>query len=124
MIERTISTSFSTGTGLKKCSPSTRSGEEARVREQPVERSEELPLGGLGLDDRLDRGVRALQVGQLRGHGQTLEGGALLVVGQLARLDGACKRAPDGRARRVGATRVGLDHGDIDAGAHAHLGDP
>ena len=84
MIEWTISTSGSTGTGLKKCSPITLSrlrglgaelhdrhrrgvrGEELRVGQQLVERAEQLALGALVLDDRLDRGVGAGDVVERR----------------------------------------------------------
>ncbi len=69
---RITSTSFSTGTGLKKCMPTTRAGRpvaaprlvigiedvlEARIgagREDPVRAAEELRLDGRVLDDRLD----------------------------------------------------------------------
>ena len=80
MIERTISTSGSTGTGLKKCMPEHAlglrgagaelhdrhrrgvRGEELGVGQDLVELQEQLALGLLVLDDRLDRGVGALEV--------------------------------------------------------------
>ena len=80
---RTISTSGSTGAGLKKCMPITRSGrsvasaisvdgERGRVRREDrvgrahaLELGEQLPLGVDVLDDRLDHEVAVGEVGDL-----------------------------------------------------------
>ena len=143
MIERTTSTSGSTGTGLKKCMPITRPGcevsapsfmigtdevFEARncgVRQQLVEPPEDVALELLVLDDGLDRGVGALEV---------LEAWSCRRAAPRPRPVAPRVSLPERTARSsersiaacARATRcvVGLDHRHVDARARADLRDP
>ena len=121
MIERTTSTSGSTGTGLKKCRPSTRSGclvsapsfmigtddvFEARNRasgSSASRRAEQLALDGLVLDDRLDRGVGALERRRARSRTRCARAAAVPARPRRAcpsaRRDRASARSPRSRAR-------------------------
>ena len=92
MIERTTSTSGSTGTGLKKCRPSTRSGREVPAPSFMIGTDEVFEarnsasgstsssrwnssrFAGLVLDDRLDRRVGALEVVDARAVGEPVGG--------------------------------------------------
>ena len=142
MIERTTSTSGSTGTGLKKCRPITRPGlgrlgaelhdrhrrgvrgEELRVRQRRIELPEDVALQVLVLDHSLDRGVRALEVRQRGRVGEPRCGRLALRGLQLSGPDGTVERACDGRLGARDARVVGLDHGHVDARSRADLRDP
>ena len=122
MIERTTSTSGSTGTGLKKCSPSTRSGRRvpapsfmigteevlearnSRVGQELVELGEEPALRRLVLHDRLDRGVGPLEILHGAREGDPLVGrgrGRRSTACPTSRPGRATWRSPRARARRA-----------------------
>ena len=110
---RMISTSGSSGAGLKKCMPITRSGcsvasamewigiaevFDARIASgagEAVELGEHLPLRLELLDDRLDHEVAVGQVGELGREGQPAERRVPLLGGRLALLDGAANVVRD-----------------------------
>ena len=116
---RTTSTSGSTGAGLKKCIPTTRSGravafatsvtESAEVfvastassDDHAVEHAEELLLGVELLDDRLDHEVAAGEVVELGRRRQPGERGVALLGGQPALLDAAAEVVGDPLARAL-----------------------
>ena len=143
MIERTSSTSGSTGTGLKKCSPSTRSGFDVPAPSFMIGTDDVLEarncasgrssssrvkssrFSALVLDDRLDRGVGALDVLERRGEGEPLQRRGLVLLGQLARAHAAVERLARSRAcersaRSSSASTTVTSTPD----ARAHLRDP
>ena len=120
---RTTSTSGSTGAGLKKCMPTTRSGvcvavgdlrdrERRRVGgqdrgrgDEAVELAEQLALDLEVLEGGLDHELAVRQVGELGGQRQPSERGVLLVLASAGpsrrrgRGSGRSGRAPARRAR-------------------------
>ena len=121
---RTTSTSGSTGAGLKKCMPTTRSGvcvavgdlrdrerrgvrgEDRGRRDEAVELAEELALDLEILEGRLDHELAVREVGELGRQRQAAERGVLLVLGQPLLLDSAAEVVVDpfrARARRARA---------------------
>ena len=125
---RTTSTSGSTGAGLKKCMPTTRSGvcvasaicvtESAEVLvariagggSEAVELAEQLALDLEILEGRLDHELAAREVGELGRQRQAAERGVLLVLGQPPLLDAAAEVVVDpaaARARRARAATRG-----------------
>ena len=141
MIEVTSSTSGSTGTGLKKCMPSTRPGvlglgaelhdrhgrgvrgQELRVGQQIVEPPEDAALELLVLDHGLDRRVDAVEVLEDRGHDEVVERRGPAVLVELAGLHRAPQRALDRGARTLRALVVGLDDRHVHTGPGTHLRD-
>ena len=72
----------------------------SRVGQDLVEPTEQLALELLVLDDRLDRGVGALEVLERGREGEALAGGGAVVLLELAGAHGAVERLVDRGARR------------------------
>ena len=134
----TSSTSGSTGTGLKKCKPSTRPGLlvaaaifmigmldvfDASTASGSVidlvQFGEDLGLDGLVLDDRLDDQLAVGQVGQIGGELQLRQRRVALPLGDLARADAALERLDDAGAARGGQRLGRLVDEHVDTGPRA-----
>ena len=131
---RITSTSFSTGTGLKKCIPITRSGrpgdrgergdrnrgrvrrEHGAVRQQPVGAPEELLLHGRVLDHGLDQQVGGDEVVDRVDPRQHLVGVGAALLGQL--LEALAHR----REPALGRARSGVVERDAPARARRRPG--
>ena len=93
------------------------------VLDDLVERGEHLHLRLLVLHHRLDDELSVGELAEVGRETEPAQGGVAIVLGELARADGALQRALDAVSPDLGGFGVDLVDEHVDTGPGAHLGD-